>query len=113
MILYEVNVIIDKKIYTDFYDWLLPHIQKMLQFSGFLNATLLEEEEDASSCQKKLTIQYSVNHQKSLEHYFVHYAPQMREEGIQLFGDQLFITRRIFQVKKRWNVLSDETNDLA
>ena len=99
MVIYEVNLAIDRDIYTEFQSWLTEHIKEMLQFPGFMQATLLEQEADDAAEQGKLTIQYQLKSRGELDTYLIKSAPKMREEGIKRFKDKFSATRRIFKVQ--------------
>ena len=99
MIIYEVNLSIDKEIYSEYKLWLKEHVKEMLQFPGFIQASLLKQEEDEVSEQEKLTVQYQLEGRDYLEKYFIECAPKMREEGIKRFKDKFSATRRIFKVQ--------------
>lgn len=100
MVIYEVNLSIDGGIYSEFELWLKEHVNEMLEFPGFIQASLLKPEQDEVSDQGKLTIQYQLENREYLEKYFSEYAPMMREKGIKRFNDKFTATRRIFKVQE-------------
>lgn len=100
MVIYEVNLNINKEIYAEFELWLKDHIKEMLQFPGFIQACLLKPEEDEAFTQEKLTVQYQLENKESLERYFTEFSAKMREEGIRRFKDQFSATRRILAVEE-------------
>jgi len=94
MVIYEVNVTIRNEIYDQYYAWLLKHIEKMLQFSGFKKAELgLIDQEQYE--EKTIRINYSINSYDDLKNYLINHAPSMRAEGLEKFGDKFHATRRI------------------
>jgi hypothetical protein len=99
MIIYEVNLSIDKGIYSKFELWLTAHVKEMLQFPGFIQAFIFKEEQGDVFDQHKLTVQYQLENRVYLETYFSEFAPKMREEGMKLFGDNYSATRRIFETQ--------------
>ena len=99
MIIYEVNLNIDREIYFEYKLWLMEHVKEMLQFPGFMQAILLKQEQDDVSDQEKLTVQYQLESREYLEKYFIECAPKMREEGIRRFKDKFSATRRVFNVQ--------------
>lgn len=99
MVIYEVNLNIDKEIYSEFELWLSDHAKEMLQFPGFIQASILKPEQDEETGQEKLTIQYQLGNREDLEKYFIEFAPRMREEGIRRFKDKFSATRRVFKVQ--------------
>lgn len=98
MVIYEVNLAIDSDIYSKFELWLKEHAQEMLQFPGFIKASILKPETQDMSGQEKLTVQYKIENRQALEVYFIEYAPKMRGDGITLFKDKFSAERRIFEV---------------
>jgi antibiotic biosynthesis monooxygenase (ABM) superfamily enzyme len=99
MIIYEVNLSIDKEIFSEFESWLNNHVREMLQFAGFIQAFILEEEQGESFDKQKLTVQYQLDSRDDLENYFVKFASKMREDGIKRFNTQFSATRRIFEIQ--------------
>lgn len=99
MVVYEVNLSIDSDIYPQFQLWLKKHVAEMLQFPGFITASILKQEIEKSSEQEKVTVQYHLENRDDLERYFVEFAPSMREEGIKLFNGKFSAERRIFEVQ--------------
>ncbi|MCX7116320.1 MAG: DUF4286 family protein [Legionellales bacterium] len=100
MVIYEVNLAINDEIYTEFRLWLKEHVNEMLQFQGFIKASILRPELDEASAQEKLTIQYQLENRDNLERYFTEFAAKMREEGIKRFNDKFSATRRVFEVEE-------------
>ena len=100
MVIYEVNLDIDEDIYAEYEIWLKDHIQKMLQFPGFIQATLLKEERGEGSAQEKLTVQYQLENRAALDRYFTEYAPQMRGDGLKLFQNKFNAERRVFNAQE-------------
>lgn len=99
MVIYEVNLAIDKDIYSQFQSWLNEHVREMLQFQGFIEARILKPENENVSDKEKLTVQYQLADRGSLDIYFSQFAPKMREEGIKKFSDKFSAERRIFEVQ--------------
>lgn len=86
MVIYEVNLTINNEIFTDYYNWLVEHIEIMLQFPGFRKAEISKEkvsENEANST--KIIVHYSLESEQDLENYLKTHAPAMREDGIKKF----------------------------
>ena len=96
MIIYEVNLIIEKETVSSFIKWLELHIEKMLEFKGFCSANLLRELEETYS------VQYCVDSMDDLNHYFEKYSEKMRNEGLALFENKFKASRRIIEVLKKY-----------
>ncbi|MFT4058388.1 MAG: DUF4286 family protein [Legionella sp.] len=99
MIIYEVNLAIDGDIYSQFQLWLKEHAKEMLQFPGFIKASILKPENEDVSGKEKLTVQYQLENRESLNVYFSQFAAKMRDEGIRMFKDKFSAERRIFEVQ--------------
>ncbi|HAU0227379.1 TPA: DUF4286 family protein [Legionella pneumophila] len=101
MVIYEVNLSIDNEIFKDYKTWLNEHIQEMLQFDGFVNATILRQAMDAGKPdnQTHLTVQYQVESNEDLQTYFTEHAPKMRGDGVKRFEGRFSATRRTFEVE--------------
>lgn len=99
MVIYEVNLNIDEEIYSEFLLWLKEHMKHMLQFPGFIQASLFKPEREESDVQEKLTVQYQLENRDDLQTYFTEFAPKMREEGISHFKDKFSANRRILTVE--------------
>lgn len=101
MVIYEVNLLIDENIYSQFELWLKEHASEMLQFPGFINAHILKPENEDTENQKKLTVQYQLDNKNSLTNYFNQFAAKMREDGLKRFKDKFSAERRIYEVQER------------
>lgn len=99
MIIYEVNLSIDERIYSEYLSWLNNHAKQMLRFPGFIQASIFKEEQAEVLEQPRLTVQYHLESRRDLERYFTEFASKMREEGLQRFGDKFSATRRIFEAQ--------------
>jgi len=100
MVIYEVNLSIDEEIYSEYLVWLKEHVQQMLQFPGFIQASFLKPEQEENAPQEKLTVQYQLESRDDLQKYFTEFAPKMREDGIRRFGNKFSAERRIFNVEE-------------
>jgi len=99
MVIYEVNLFVDREVYQEFYPWLREHAEEMLQFPGFLGAIILMPTENNEDRQT-LTIQYRLRSRLDLESYFSDHAAGMREKGIKRFGDRFSAQRRIMDIQE-------------
>lgn len=95
MIIYEVNLLIHKDIFAIFQQWLKSHVQLMLKIPGFIQAEILKSIRQTTDDYEALIVQYKIESQQALEHYFLHFANLMRQEAIDQFGDKFSAERRI------------------
>lgn len=93
MLIYEVNLTIRNEIFTDYYKWLMDHIETMLAIKGFCYAEISEQHHEINA--KKYTVRYALTSQKDLDNYFENHATYMRAEGLKKFGSLFSATRRV------------------
>jgi hypothetical protein len=101
MVIYQVNLEIEPSIIDEYMSWLVVHVKEMVQFPGFQNAVILNEQQSSpqSNC-ISLAVQYSIESMKDLDYYLHHYAPKMRESGIQKFSNKFKASRKIFIINQ-------------
>lgn len=99
MVIYEVNLIIDKDIFPQFELWLKSHVAEMLLFDGFIQAYILHPEQEEQADCEQITVQYLLENGVALDNYFREFASNMREKGLALFKDKFSASRRIFKVQ--------------
>ena len=91
MILYEINLKIDKNSSKHFMEWLPDHVQRVLKAKGFIEASIFQEEKE----DVQITVFYKVKSKKDLESYFEGYAKEMRQEGLDKFPNQFTASRKV------------------
>ncbi len=96
MILYEVNISVKVSRAEEFTLWLKQHIQQMLQIEGFVSAELFTATGEPST-HRQLVVHYRLKSLAHLDSYLQNQAPQMRQEGLDLFGSDFSATRRVLQ----------------
>lgn len=97
MIIYEVNLDIDRSIEADYATFMAHHIDEMLQFDGFEKAEWFEREGEGNEKIVCWTVQYHLRSMTELEHYFEHHAARMRSDGKNKFGNRFTANRRILR----------------
>lgn len=95
MVIYEVNLSIDKAIVDDFGKWLSGHIVEMLEFDGFVSADLLYVQQDDNLERANWCVQYHVRSEADLTDYFENHAKKMRNDGVARFNSHFSASRRI------------------
>jgi len=103
MVIYEVNLLIDNEIYSDYKSWLDEHILEMLKIPGFVDATVLRpkmDDERNTKDKTSVTVQYQLESAEDLEKYLQEYAPKMRGDGINRFEGRFSATRRVLEVEE-------------
>jgi len=105
MIIYEVNLSIQKEIADSYKQWLKKHMSEMLKIEGFNKAQMFyRDPTDATPKDENvilLTIHYTINDRKNLERYFSHEAKKMRQEAMDLFGNKFSATRRVLELHEK------------
>ncbi|MGJ3500514.1 hypothetical protein PsalN5692_00398 [Piscirickettsia salmonis] len=105
MVIYQVNLNIDANIFNEYKAWLIPHMQEMLSFPGFLQADLCDDIETDININNEiptqnLTALYLLDSEQSLQYYFDHCAKPMRDDGIKKFGNHFRATRNILKISQ-------------
>ena len=101
MVMYEVNLEVDRAIEQEYEAWLHHHIEEMLGFEGFQNAELLKDE-DSTGGVIRWVVHYRVVDRGTLQRYFEGPAEHMRADGIRRFGDRFTASRRILESEQSW-----------
>ena len=95
MVIYEVNLNVNEAIYSEYYQWLLTHMDDMLKIKGFKKVEIGLVENTEAEKNKKIRISYTIDSYENLKKYMTNHAPKMRAAGIEKFGDQFQADRRI------------------
>jgi quinol monooxygenase YgiN len=105
MLIYEVNLTVNREIVEAYMEWLKPHIEQILKFEGFMEAHLYKRrsEDEGSSDTSRIyfTVQYHLKDRPSLDAYLKDHAPAMRTDGIKRFGDKFSAQRRVLEEIER------------
>lgn len=94
MIIYEVNLTIEKAIYQDYYPWLLEHIDVVLKIPGFQQAQIYQIKSDDVNAEQ-LTVHYTLASEQDLDNYLTHHAAALRADAVNRFGSRFSAVRRI------------------
>jgi len=95
-LIYEVTLVIERDIVEPFDSWLANHIEEMLAIPGFLKANVFALEDDEQGRARRVT-QYYLESENHLEQYFACRVEQMRQAGIDRFGDRFSASRRVLR----------------
>lgn len=99
MLIYEVNLEVKSQSADQFLIWLGPHIDQVTKLGNFKGAQLFEIKNDDSKGLTKWSVQYICKDQEQLEKYIRDFAPKLRQEAIDLFGNNFTASRRILSHK--------------
>ncbi len=94
-VIYEVNLTPNQEIMSEFRTWLQAHVAEMVALPGFTGARILDEEEHSSEYPDTITVHYELENREALDVYLNTYAEQMRQHGLDRFGDRFEASRRI------------------
>lgn len=95
IIVYEVNIFVQRAIEKQYREWLVKHIAEILALPGFIDAQCFDIQQDISANDIAICVHYRLESQAALDNYFEHYAPRLRADGLATFGDQFRTTRRV------------------
>lgn len=112
MIVYEVNIRVEREQSLNYAEWLRLHVDEMLRLNVFDSAeifvrTLRDEGEDEDPDYSHFTVHYRVRDREQLDRYFKDFAPTMRQKVKEVFGDHIRIHRRILS-----RIRSDEMRSI-
>ncbi len=98
MIVYEVNLVVQRRIEAEYRAWLAGHIGEILALPGFLGAEVFERVEPVASPDEfALCVHYRLADAAALAEYFARHAPRLRADGVARFGDGFRADRRVLQ----------------
>jgi hypothetical protein len=98
MIVYEVNLEVQRTIRDEFRGWLVEHIRTIMALPGFAGAELFECAEAAvPDAQCRLCVQYRLVDHAALERYLREDAPRLRADGERRFGGKFSARRRVLR----------------
>jgi len=99
MIIYNVTINIDPSIEKQWLDWMrTKHIREVLNSGCFISAKLVKVHVNQPIEGMSFATQYVAESQEKLQTYYTHFAPKLREEGLQLFGDKMLAFRTELEV---------------
>lgn len=97
MIVYEVDLFVQRAIEAEYRGWLDAHIREIISLPGFLGAEVFELIE-SSERQLALCVRYRLESEAALATYFSEHAPRLRAEGHTKFGDNFRAVRRVMKL---------------
>lgn len=98
MIVYEVNLFVQRGVEAEYRAWLDGHVREILALPGFLGAEVFERREPApAEGELVLCTQYRLRDAAALADYLREHAPRLRAEGITRFGERFRAERRVLE----------------
>jgi hypothetical protein len=107
VIIYEVNLHVDREIAEEFSSWLEGHIVIVVERGGFVDATWWECVETIDPDRVHWSIHYHATTVAALDAYLRDHAPRLREDGRKRFGKHFEADRRIL---RRWERGDERTS---
>lgn len=99
MIVYAVELDVDAALREEYLAWLREHVAEMLTPRGFLDATILEQQEPAAPAGRWIVaVHYRLRDRASWEAYLAEHAPRMRAAGLTRFGQRVKASRQVAEV---------------
>jgi hypothetical protein len=98
VIVYEVNLALERALAHEYLPWLREHVQQMLALPGFEQAEVFAiDATDPSAPQTEFAVQYRLRDEAALQDYFARHAADMRAQGFARFGDRVQARRRVLR----------------
>jgi len=98
MIIYEINITINKILYNEYINWLNNHIKLILKNDGFIKSEKFVYDESKKTI--SISVHYFIKSIEQLNYYLKYNSQKMREEGVKKFPNGVNIKRRILQTLK-------------
>ena len=98
-IIYNVNVKVDKQIAGNWLQWLQQeHIPEIVGTGCFTHAVITRLLEVDESNGPTYAIQYHAESKAQYNRYIETYAPDMRQKGLDKWGDRFIAFRSVMQI---------------
>lgn len=98
MIVYEVNLLVQRAIEPEFRAWLDAHVREIVALPGFVSATVLECIDPVADTQAfGLCTHYRLRDETALADYLREQAPRLRADGVARFGNAFSAERRLLR----------------
>ncbi len=99
MFIYNVTINIDESIHNQWLSWMkTKHIAEVLATQKFKKAVLVKVLVDEEMGGTTYSVQYYAENRADLEDYYTNFAPKLRTEGLQLFGDKMLAFRTELEI---------------
>lgn len=103
MIIYNVTINIDESVHEQWFEWMMEkHIPAMMETGKFTKAKIVKVLVTEEMGGETYSIQYFTESKEMLDRYYKEDAPNMREEGVNLFGDKMLAFRTELELIKEF-----------
>lgn len=96
MIVYEVNLSVERAIADAYRAWLYEHLAQMLALPGFVSAECFAVDAD-DAAHSRFCVQYRLTDAAALDRYLSQDAPRLRADALARFGGRFSATRRVLR----------------
>lgn len=94
MLIYNVTISIDQTVEIEWLNWMkTQHIQQVIDTGCFTGARFTRVTSHSQPDCTSYSVQYFCENHELLKDYKENYAPQLREDGMKLFGDKMHVFR--------------------
>jgi hypothetical protein len=100
MVLYEVNLRLKVQVENNYIEWLNFHIKEILMINGFIDAQIYFISRDLEFAY--YSVHYFIKSEELLNIYFEKYAPKLRKDALDKFGDNFSASRRVLKLIKKF-----------
>lgn len=103
MIIYNVTLVIDKRITKEWLEWIKEHIPQVLATGKFKEAKLtkvLVSDDEADT----YSVQYRAHSREALDAYYDEHADRLKRDGLQRFGDKVLAFRTELELVEEFEV---------
>jgi antibiotic biosynthesis monooxygenase (ABM) superfamily enzyme len=96
VIVYEVNLFVQRAIEAEFRAWLDPHVREIIALPGFIGAEVFDRLDPPSAAgELVICTQYRLQDEAALAAYLRDHAPRLRADGAGRFGESFRAERRV------------------
>jgi quinol monooxygenase YgiN len=98
VIIYEVNLFVQRAVEAGFRAWLRAHVAEILALPGFVDARVYEREDPPTAeGEFVLCTHYRLRDADALARYLREDAPRLRADGLARFGGRFRAERRVLR----------------
>lgn len=106
VLVYEVNLVFQKKTFEEHKEWMLEHIDDMVKANEFTGAHIYQQvnmdpTNDAHMREYSMTVHYYIDTYERLKAYLEKQARNMRSQVVETFADRYMVWRRVFVLSKQ------------
>jgi hypothetical protein len=102
VVIYEVNVEVDRELADAYRAWLREHIAEILALPGFVDALVFDVSEPPPAEDRiGLCVHYRLTDDDALDAYLRDHAPRLRADGVARFGERFRAHRRVMRQRER------------